>query len=51
MNFKSELYQSNSAFMDWGMERYFGSVKEQARPMEKENAIWCTFTWTKKPIV
>jgi hypothetical protein len=24
--------------------------KEQARPMEKENAIWSTFIWMKKQI-
>jgi hypothetical protein len=36
--------------MDWGMEKTFGSFKEQARP-GKGKAIWFTFIWMKKQIV
>jgi hypothetical protein len=36
--------------MDWDGKDILVPFKEQARPMEKRNAIWSTFIWMKKQI-
>jgi hypothetical protein len=36
--------------MDWEWKRHLVPFKEQARPMEKENATWSTYMDEKKSV-